>query len=109
MPEQEIDNFENSRKEREDVSEYTNLARDYLRDLSGDGHYTDYDAHTHGSCRGKDFRDIYSSDYSEKVIISSCHKLSLLRELERYGICKATLFPELDKYAEYIKEKYKNN
>ncbi|HHT23311.1 MAG TPA: FRG domain-containing protein [Bacteroidales bacterium] len=43
----------------------------------------------------------------EKIIIPSTSKKQLLKELEILGISKANLFPELDDYGDYIKEKYK--
>lgn len=42
----------------------------------------------------------------DRIIIEKLKKDSILKELDRLGINKSTLFPEIDKVAEYIKEKY---
>jgi len=41
-----------------------------------------------------------------RIIIEKSKKESILKELDRLGINKSTLFPEIDKVADYIKEKY---
>ena len=41
-----------------------------------------------------------------RIIIKSSHKKDIIDELNRLGINKSTLFPEIDKVADYIKEKY---
>lgn len=41
-----------------------------------------------------------------RIIIEKLKKESILTELDRIGINKSTLFPEIDKVADYIKEKY---
>lgn len=40
------------------------------------------------------------------LIILVNNKESIMKELAAYGITKATLFPEIDDVASYIKEKY---
>lgn len=53
-----------------------------------------------------------SSEYSKqsevkgRLIIKSSHKQDIKNELSKLGINKSTLFPEIDKVADYIKEKY---
>ena len=42
----------------------------------------------------------------ERLIIESSKKGDILKELDKLGINKSTLFPEIDKVADYIKEKY---
>nr|WP_315011063.1 FRG domain-containing protein [uncultured Capnocytophaga sp.] len=42
----------------------------------------------------------------KRIIIDNSKKESILTELDRLGINKSTLFPEIDKVADYIKEKY---
>lgn len=44
---------------------------------------------------------------NEKVIIHKEYKQNILSELDLIGINNSTLFPELDDYAKYIKDKYK--
>lgn len=46
------------------------------------------------------------STSKERLIIKSSEKKSILDELDNLGINKSTLFPEIDKVADYIKEKY---
>ena len=41
-----------------------------------------------------------------RIMIKSSKKESILKELDKLGINKSTLFPEIDKVADYIKEKY---
>ena len=41
-----------------------------------------------------------------RIIIKSSHKKDIIDELSRLGINKSTLFPEIDKVADYIKENY---
>lgn len=41
-----------------------------------------------------------------RIIIKSSHKQDIKNELSNLGINKSTLFPEIDKVADYIKEKY---
>ena len=43
---------------------------------------------------------------NNKIIIKNSKKESILKELDKLGINKSTLFPEIDKVADYIKEKY---
>ena len=43
---------------------------------------------------------------NDRIIIKSSKKEAILTELDRIGINKSTLFPEIDKVADYIKEKY---
>jgi hypothetical protein len=45
------------------------------------------------------------STSKERLIIKSSEKKSILDELDNLGINKSTLFPEIDKVADYIKEK----
>ena len=45
-------------------------------------------------------------EVKERLIIKSSHKKDIIDELNRLGINKSTLFPEIDKVADYIKEKY---
>ena len=40
-----------------------------------------------------------------RIIIEKSKKESILTELDRIGINKSTLFPEIDKVADYIKDK----
>lgn len=40
-----------------------------------------------------------------RIIIEKSKKESILTELDRVGINKSTLFPEIDKVADYIKDK----
>jgi len=49
------------------------------------------------------------STSKERLIIKSSEKKSILDELDNLGINKSTLFPEIDKVAEYIKDKIMNN
>ena len=89
--------------------------------FNGDGRIIEDNAHSYGSCRMKDFRDNYCTDYSERVLIPSKSKSNLLEELKHCGISEATLFPDmavdssvpnvLNNYADYIKKKIfkKNN
>ena len=50
---------------------------------------------------------IKRGDSSEnRIIIEKSKKDSILKELDNLGINKSTLFPEIDKVADYIKEKY---
>ena len=46
------------------------------------------------------------STSKERLIIKSSNKDNIKNELSNLGINKSTLFPEIDKVAEYIKEKY---
>ena len=48
------------------------------------------------------------STSKERLIIKSSEKKLILDELDNLGINKSTLFPEIDKVADYIKEKYFN-
>jgi hypothetical protein bfra3_08106 len=41
-----------------------------------------------------------------RIIIKSSHKQDIKNELSKLGINQSTLFPEIDKVADYIKEKY---
>lgn len=41
-----------------------------------------------------------------RIIIEKSKKELILKELDKLGINKSTLFPEIDKVADYIKEKY---
>ena len=43
---------------------------------------------------------------NNRIIIKSSKKELILKELDKLGINKSTLFPEIDKVADYIKEKY---
>lgn len=43
---------------------------------------------------------------NNRIIIKSSKKELILKELDNLGINKSTLFPEIDKVADYIKEKY---
>lgn len=43
---------------------------------------------------------------NNRIIIKNSKKESILKELDKLGINKSTLFPEIDKVADYIKEKY---
>lgn len=45
-------------------------------------------------------------EVKKKFIIKSSHKQDIKNELSNLGINKSTLFPEIDKVADYIKEKY---
>lgn len=45
-------------------------------------------------------------EVKKRFIIKSSHKKDIIDELNRLGINKSTLFPEIDKVADYIKEKY---
>ena len=49
---------------------------------------------------------IIKGNNNNKIIIKSSKKESILKELDKLGINKSTLFPEIDKVADYIKEKY---
>ena len=49
---------------------------------------------------------IIKGNNNNKIIIKSSKKESILKELDKLGINKSTLFPEIDKVAEYVKEKY---
>lgn len=40
----------------------------------------------------------------QQIIIPTGSKKQVLKELEQVGICEATLFPEIDKVAEYLKQ-----
>ena len=51
---------------------------------------------------------IIKGNNNNKIIIKSSKKESILKELDKLGINKSTLFPEIDKVADYIKEKYFN-
>lgn len=46
------------------------------------------------------------STSKERLIIKSSNKENIKNELNNLGINKSTLFPEIDKVADYIKEKY---
>ena len=46
------------------------------------------------------------SEVKRRLIIKSSHKQDIKNELSKLGINKSTLFPEIDKVADYIKEKY---
>lgn len=46
---------------------------------------------------------------NKRIIIKSNEKKKILKELEIFGINKSFLFPEIDKVAEDIKEKYNTN
>ena len=43
---------------------------------------------------------------NDRIIIKSSEKEVVLKELDKLGINESTLFPEIDKVADYIKEKY---
>lgn len=43
---------------------------------------------------------------SERVIVLKEYKQSILDELNLLGLNESTLFPELDDYARFIKDKY---
>ena len=43
---------------------------------------------------------------NDRIIIKSSKKELILEELDKLGINKSILFPEIDKVADYIKEKY---
>ncbi|WGU68916.1 hypothetical protein QIU18_10560 [Capnocytophaga canimorsus] len=43
-----------------------------------------------------------------KIGIEANSKEKILEELSKLGIDKSTLFPEIEKVAEYIKEKFQN-
>ena len=45
-------------------------------------------------------------EVKERLIIKSSDKECIIKELSKLGINKSTLFPEIDKVAEYVKEKY---
>ena len=45
-------------------------------------------------------------EVKRRLIIKSSDKKDIIDELNRLGINKSTLFPEIDKVADYIKEKY---
>lgn len=49
------------------------------------------------------------SPSGKRIIIEHKSKETILTELDRIGINKSTLFPEIDKVAEYIKDKIINN
>lgn len=59
-----------------------------------------------------EFEDTATSEINSKtknrdrIIIEKSKKDSILKELDNLGINKSSLFPEIDKVAEYIKEKY---
>lgn len=58
---------------------------------------------------GKEFHPI-NDCYYERILISKNHKREILEELEAlFQITKATLFPEKDKVAEIITNKFKGN
>lgn len=44
----------------------------------------------------------------EKIIIPAASKQQLLKELEILGISKSNIFPELDDFADYVKNKYRH-
>ena len=46
------------------------------------------------------------SPSGKRIIIDHKSKETILTELDWIGINKSTLFPEIDKVADYIKEKY---
>ena len=46
---------------------------------------------------------------NKRIIIKGNEKKQILKELEIFGINKSFLFPEIDKVAEDIKEKYNTN
>ena len=48
---------------------------------------------------------IIKGNNNNKIIIKSSKKESILKELDKLGINKSTLFPEIDKVADYIKDK----
>jgi len=45
-------------------------------------------------------------EIKRRLIIKSSDKERIIKELSKLGINKSTLFPEIDKVAEYVKEKY---
>lgn len=47
-----------------------------------------------------------SEAFIHKIIIDAESKKTILNQLESMGITKATVYPELSSYGEYIKEKY---
>ena len=58
---------------------------------------------------GKEFHPI-NDCYYERILISKNHKREILEDLEAlFQITKATLFPEKDKVAEIITNKFKGN
>lgn len=58
---------------------------------------------------GKEFHPI-NDCYYERILISKNHKREILEDLEAlFQITKATLFPEKDKVAEIITNKFKSN
>lgn len=58
---------------------------------------------------GKEFHPI-NNCYYERILISKNHKREILEDLEAlFQITKATLFPEKDKIAEIITNKFKGN
>ena len=44
-----------------------------------------------------------------RLVIPNDSKAKILRELDNLGINKGTLFPEIDKFSNYLKWKYKDN
>ena len=57
---------------------------------------------------GKDssLKDDKEVESKERLIIDCKSKRDILAELDKLGINESTLFPEIDKVAHYIKEKY---
>jgi hypothetical protein len=49
------------------------------------------------------------NEKNKRIIIKGEEKRKILKELEIFGINKSFLFPEIDKVAEDIKEKYNTN
>ena len=47
-----------------------------------------------------------NAQIGKRIIIDHKSKGNILKELDKLGINKSTLFPEIDKVADYIKEKY---
>ena len=47
-----------------------------------------------------------NAQIGKRIIIDHKSKGDILKELDKLGINKSTLFPEIDKVADYIKEKY---
>jgi len=54
------------------------------------------------------FKNLFSKGKKSKkrLIIKSSDKENIKKELRKLGVNESTLFPEIDKVADYIKEKY---
>ena len=44
-----------------------------------------------------------------RILINTREKTNILRQLEAFGITKATIYPEIERVAEHIKSVYKSN